>query len=547
MSRPHQWAVLAAGVLIVTVGVFGIWRLGTVPSGVGGGKPSPGDRGKTPVQSDAPQIAQGDQAEKFCGACHAYPPPDSFPKASWPDEVSRGFDFYRKSDLHLEVPDEASIVAYYQAKAPERLPVLPRTASDTHWPVELHRREIPGPRPGQLPAIAFVGLGRLTDPTKPDLIACDMAHGDLLTRRAAVQSGSMGLLAEGLGNLAHAEVVDLDRDGVNDLLVADLGFPLPTDDRRGRVLWLRGTKGGSYETRELAADLGRVCDIQAADFDADGDLDLVVAVFGWRRVGEILYLEQRPGPDGRPEFLRKTLDPRHGTIHVPVVDLNHDGRPDFVALISQEHETVVAFLNKGGGEFSPRTLFKGPHPAFGSSGLQVLDLDGDGDLDALLTNGDVYDTRLLKPYHGVSWLENQGEGPFVYHQIGAMYGAHRALAGDLDGDGDLDVVATSFLGEPYYGALRREVGADAVVLFEQVSPGTFVRHAIERETCDYPSFALGDIDGDGDLDIVAGRFHDFSFAQADSPKPAGPAPAPLVVWENLGPSKTAAPPVPAAR
>ena len=169
-----------------------------------------------------------------------------------------------------------------------------------------------------------------------------------------------------------------------------------------------------------------------------------------------------------------------------------------MALIAQEFETVVAFLNEGGGKFAKRTLFSAPNPAFGCSGLQMIDLDRDGDLDAVLSNGDVYDSPLIKPYHGVSWLENRGpERPFVRHAIGAVYGAHRALGGDIDGDGDLDVVATSFLGEPYYGAMRKAVGADAVILFEQTGPGEFRRHALERETCDYPTVALGDLDGDG--------------------------------------------------
>ena len=72
------------------------------------------------------------------------------------------------------------------------------------------------------------------------------------------------------------------------------------------------------------------------------DVDLIVAEFGWRKTGRILLLEN-PGNIGTtPEFRMHELDSRHGAIHVPAADLNGDGRLDFVALISQEHETVVA-------------------------------------------------------------------------------------------------------------------------------------------------------------------------------------------------------------
>ncbi len=490
------------------------------------------DTPKTPSISPS-AVASKERVVAFCGACHAFPTPDSFPKANWPSEVHRGFDFYRKSDLKLDPPSIESITAFYESEAPAKYPVIPRTSADSTFSRHFEHKDIPGPNPTEPTAISFVGLANLSNPKTPDILACDMARGELLINRADKPEGPATVLASDLAHPAHAEVADLDGDGINDILVADLGAPMPSDDRKGRVLWLKGKKDGTYETIPIATGLGRVCDIQPADFDGDGDLDLIVAVFGWRLVGEILYLEQRKGPDGSPEFVPKIIDERHGTIHVPVVDLNKDGKPDFIALISQEYETVVAFLNEGNGKFAKRTLFEAPHPAFGSSGLQLADIDGDGDVDVLLTNGDVYDSPLLKPYHGVSWLENQGDGgKFIRHEIGQVYGAHRAMAGDLDGDGDLDIVATSFLGEPFYGAMRKDVGADAVVVFEQVKRGKFERHAIERESCDYPTIALGDLNGDGKLDIIAGRFRDFRFNGANpSASSAAGNNAPLVIWK----------------
>ena len=51
---------------------------------------------------------------------------------------------------------------------------------------------------------------------------------------------------------------------------------------------------------------------------------------------------------------------------------------------------------------------------------------------------------LLKPYHCIQWLENKGNMTFDT-SLTPMYGVHRAVAGDLDGDGDLDIVAVSLL------------------------------------------------------------------------------------------------------
>src|SRR5205085_11713747 len=130
---------------------------------------------------------------------------------------------------------------------------------------------------------------------------------------------------------------------------------------------------------------------------------------------------------------------------VPVADLDGDGKPDFVALISQEHETVVAFVNDGDFRFRKEVIYTAPHPAYGSSGIELVDLDGDGDLDVLYTNGDSMDNNLIRPDHSVQWLENRGSFPFVHHPIARLFGAHRAVAADFRGTGVKDIVAVSFL------------------------------------------------------------------------------------------------------
>src|SRR5262249_33300641 len=257
-----------------------------------------------------------------------------------------------------------------------------------------------------------------------------MRRGQVMVYSPYEASPAWRVLAN-VSNPAHAEVVDLDGDGIQDILVANLGSFMPTDQRCGSVVWLRGRSDGSFTPHTLLDSVGRVADVQAADFRGVGKLDLIVAAFGWNHTGEIYYLENQTTDWSKPTFQPRVLDKRHGTIHVPVTDLNCDGHLDFIALISQEHEAIVAFLGDGKGNFTPMELYKGPHPAYGSSGIQLVDLNGDGKLDILYTNGDTLDKPyILKPYHGIQWLENLGDLRFRHHPITPMYGVHRAVAAD---------------------------------------------------------------------------------------------------------------------
>jgi len=197
------------------------------------------------------------------------------------------------------------------------------------------------------------------------------------------------------------------------------------------------------------------------------------------------------------------IDPRPGGIHIIPVELNHDGRMDFVTLLAQQYETVLAYINKGDFAFEQKVIYAAPHPNWGSSGIQLVDFDKDGDLDVILTHGDSFDDGLVKPYHGIQWLENTGTYPFVEHTITAMPGVHRALAADIDGDGDLDIVACALLAG---GSDQDESVIPALVWVEQTKPGTFVRHTIEMGFPRHATLDVADLDGDGDMDVVTGYF-----------------------------------------
>jgi hypothetical protein len=507
-----------AGALLVAVGL-------TACSGRDGrhSGSAPEPERATPLPDDIEA-----QVHSFCGAaCHAYPPPDSFPRHHWRAEVERGYRFFDKSGLALTPPRLAHVIRYYEDRSPIDYPAL-STAPPTR-PLELPLERIshplasgdPRPMISHVQAVRLPAAGKAARTEPLSLLACDMQGGRILVLRPAEASPTWKELGR-VANPARSEVVDLDRDGVLDIVVADLGSFPPTDRRCGSVVWLRGKPDGSFQPATLLSNVGRVADVRAADFRGTGKLDLVVAVFGLHDTGEILLLENRTTDWSKPEFAPRVIDSRHGAIHVPVADLNADGKPDFIALIAQEHEVVEAFLNDGTGEFRKQTIHSAPHPGWGSSGIELADMNNDGRLDVLYTNGDILDEPYLwKPYHGVQWLENRGDLRFEHRRIGDMFGVHHAVAAHITGNPLPDVLAVSFLPADKF-ADRGARKADAIVLFEQVAPGRFERHTLATESCDAVVCAAADLFGTGRADLVIGNY-----SAPDSTHP-------VTIWKNLG-------------
>jgi hypothetical protein len=492
---------------------------------------SPSDN---PDQTTSGGEATSDQVHLFCGKCHAYPPADTFPRSAWRKEVEQGYTFFHESKFKLTMkpPPLESVVKYYEKRAPQELPLLKNENAPGECPVRFRPNHFAVTGQPSDAAIANVNLVRLFHPRKLDVLACDMKYGGVAVLQPYKNPPTSRILAY-LNNPCHAEVADFDGRGIKDIVVADLGSFTPTNAWVGRVVLLKGARDGTFKPITLLDGVGRVADVQVADFNGDGKLDLVVAVFGWRDygTGKIIYLENQTTDWSRPKFIPHVLDDRNGAIHVPVVPhgLTGSGKPDFVALISQEHETIVAFLNDGKGNFRKETIYTGPHPAYGSSGIQLVDLNGDGKIDVLYTNGDVLDSQELKPYHSIQWLENKGKFPFEHHHITYMYGVHRAVAADIQGKGTKDIVAVSFLPEnrfPQAGKLE----LDSIIYLEQTAPGKFVRRSLQKAPCRYVTCALGDLYGDGKTHLVTG---DFVF----SPNIMNPKSTSLTIWENLGPRK----------
>jgi hypothetical protein len=351
------------------------------------------------------------------------------------------------------------------------------------------------------PWITHVSIVDLDGDGLMDVVVCDIR----LRQLSWIQQKPAGTYREHRIGLpirapAHVTPSDIDLDGDLDLLVAEMGMIFPNNDKIGAVVVLENTGNEQFSNRVLIEQIARVTDVQPGDFDGDGDIDLAVGQFGYDD-GEIRWMENQ----GNWEFESHNLLNLSGTIHTPVGDLDGDGDLDIAALVSQEWESVYVFENVGSGEFETRRVYRSTNEDYGSSGMSLVDLDGDGDLDVLYTNGDAFDyvPPVPRPWHGVQWLENRGNLEFQFHRIGDFPGAFSANAADVDRDGDLDIVVVSAFNN------WNDPSAQSMMWFENDGRLQFTAHDIVSSPTHLLVLDHGDLDGDGWVDFVSGGLYPY--------------------------------------
>lgn len=441
------------------------------------------------------KINDVDIVNQYCGVCHKVPPAYLMPKKNWPLAVRAMANLSEKRMGREFISEEIGTIIsnYYVRSSPEHLPFLPYPET---VPSSRAFQQIDIPKQSALPLIVNAKTIEINLKSNKALLISD-AEKNEITLLSQIQGKWQETVLTKANVPVNTEVIDYDNDGDKDVIIAVLGDFPPSEKLVGEVVLLTQISPGKFQRSVLLNKVGRITDVRAADLDGDNDLDIAVSIFGGGFVGELAWLENA----GNGSHIKHTILKGSGALNVTPVDINNDGKIDLVSLIAQEHEVIVAMINKGKGKFQQVRLGQAPHPMFGSTSMKLVDMDNDNDLDLLFTNGDANDLQMdPKPYHGVQWSENKGNLTFVYHDIGRFYGASNAVAGDLDNDGDIDVVASSW--HNYWQDPQRQ----SVIWFENNGKQQFTRHNISNSPRSIVSLELKDITGDNHLDIIAGVF-----------------------------------------
>ena len=267
--------------------------------------------------------------------------------------------------------------------------------------------------------------------------------------------------------------------------------------------WFVNTGGGNFTGSHVLSVAGfRVDGAQVADLDADGDADVVLILddpkVSWNNSELAVFINNGSGftktqQFGIPGFLS------YEGVPVVAADVDNDGDTDIALQLSAypANSVLALCLNNGSGTLAAPVVIDGDTPEY-PSGMVAGDFNNDGKTDLVVSHSQT--TTSGNADAGVYLYAGLGQGIFgsALKQEVPLHSAGYMDAGDLNRDGKTDLI---FANDSYPAAIRWRANTGGAFsahadIFNGPTPGNYVGYA-----------SLGDLDEDGDLDAVWGRWN----------------------------------------